>query len=80
MQMKTYIINLHLFYGNAAYAVCAMSESAAKQMLMADQQWDITGDTFEESDMTVVGECINFATAGGSLKEGEIVTLAWYQE
>ena len=76
MQMKTYIINVYLSYGDAAYAVCAMSESAAKQMLMAD----ITGDTFEESDMTVVGECINFATAGGSLKEGEIVTLAWYQE
>jgi hypothetical protein len=78
--MKTYIINVNLFYGDAAYAVCAMSESAAKQMLIAYMQWDIDRDIFEESDMTIVGECVNFATAGGSLKEGEIVTLAWYQE
>lgn len=78
--MKTYIINVHLFYGDSAYAVAAMSESAAKQMLMAYNQVEPCGDTFVESDMHVVGECTNFATADGAIKEGGIVTLAWYQE
>ena len=78
--MKTYIINAHLYYGDSAYAICAMSESAAKQMLLAQMAYDICGDDITDSDLMVVGECTNFRTPGGYLREGEIVTLAWYQE
>lgn len=80
MQMKTYILNVHLFGGDSAYAVCAMNESAAKQMLIAQSQWDFCEDDIEDDDIRIVGECDNFATAGGALKEGEIITISWYQE
>ena len=79
--MKSYIFNVRLEWGQGALAVCAMSESAAKQMILAQDQYDLRGSDLEERNLSLIGECVGFASADGRfLREGEIETLSWYEE
>lgn len=79
--MKTYIFNVHLFYGMSVEAVKAISFSVAKQMVVAKHSLD-PWDAIEDDDLSLVGTCDNFlhVFTGEELQEGEVICLGSYQE
>lgn len=81
MQMKTYIFNVHLFYGMSVEAVKAIDFSVAKQIVVAKHSLD-PWDAIDDEDLSLVGTCDNFLeiATGDDLPEGKVICLGWYQE